>query len=213
MISFSRLKTGHAILLALGLWMGFQSTLLAHPFHLCVGQMKWSSENQVWEVSLRLHPQDLETAMTADLLAANRSSKVSIDESNFAELALPYFEKCFFLRRTPSAMNRNELASILKQDAQESERKESEHKVSEHKESADRSSLKWIGMEQERGWLWIHLEMSQPKLESGRQKLWISNALLLSTVNKQENTMSIQPDQRPKVSMQFRLGTEIQEMK
>lgn len=208
MISFSRLKTGHAILLALGLWMGFQSTLLAHPFHLCVGQMKWSSENQVWEVSLRLHPQDLETAMTADLLAANRSSKVSIDESNFAELALPYFEKCFFLRRTPSAMNRDELASILKQDAQESERKESEHK-----ESADRSSLKWIGMEQERGWLWIHLEMSQPKLESGRQKLWISNALLLSIVNKQENTISIQPDQGPKVSMQFRLGTEIQEMK
>jgi len=48
----------------------------AHPFHVCVGQMTWNAEAKHWEVSLRLHPQDLERSMKV-----RRTSSLSPDST------------------------------------------------------------------------------------------------------------------------------------
>ena len=182
----------------------FASPSNAHPFHLCVGQMKWNVDAMVWEVSLRLHPQDLETAMSTEAFKNDISKRISIDDDGFSELATKYLGANFFVRRSPMAMNKEEFKAIL--------RSESRSETNEASGSA-LSTLKWVGMERERGWLWIHLEMTQPDLHIERQKLWLVHRIFLGTVERQENTIAVDPTAINKFSLQFRAGEEAQEMK
>lgn len=64
-----------------------------------------------------------------------------------------------------------------------------------------------------RGWLWIHLELSQPSVQPELHKLWFVHRILLDTVERQENTLAIDPTRMEKYSLQFRSGLEFQEMK
>lgn len=180
------------------------SMCCAHPFHLCVGQMKWNLDAKVWEVSLRLHPQDLETAMSEDLFKEEPLKRVSIDDDGFPDLATKYLCSNFFVRRSPLAMNNEEFKAGL--------RSKSKPTLTEEVDQVE-STLKWIGMERERGWLWIHVEMTQPSVQVERQKLWLVHRLLLDTVARQENTIAIDPTATKKFSLQFRSGEEFQEMK
>ena len=178
--------------------------LCAHPFHLCVGQMKWNLDAKVWEVSLRLHPLDLETAMSEELFKQEPSKRVSIDCDGFPDLATKYLSENFFVRRTPIEMSNIEFKTGL--------RPKSKPTSTEDVDQVE-STLKWIGMERERGWLWIHVEMTQPSVQVERQKLWLVHRLLLDTVARQENTIAIDPTATKKFSLQFRSGEEFQEMK
>jgi hypothetical protein len=183
-------------------------SLMAHPFHLCVGQMKWNSETQVWEVSLRLHPQDLEAAMTAERATQGATDKASIEDPNFSQDVTRYLQRYFYLRRTPLAMNSQELAAILKSEVTNS----GPDKLNESTDTkSERSSLAWVGMEQERGWLWLHFELKQPVVAPEQQKLWLVHRLLLDTVERQENTLAIESEPSKKFSLQFQLGTEFKE--
>ena len=114
----------------------------AHPFHLCVGQMKWNLAAKVWEVSLRLHPQDLETAMSEDLFKEEPLKRVSIDEDGFSELAAKYLSSNFFVRRSPVATSKELFKAGL--------RSKSRPTSTEDMDQVE-STLKWIGMERERG--------------------------------------------------------------
>jgi hypothetical protein len=174
----------------------------AHPFHLCVGQMKWNANRQIWEVSIRLHPQDLEAAMTKQLRLEQPNVTVDIDDIEFPKQAIQYLNRNLFVRRTPEAMKIDEIQAILKL------RKEEDSKAIE-----DRSKLEWIGMESEKGWLWIHVEMKSPRAEPEKHALWMINRLLMDHVERQENTMSIDPTVSPKYSLQFKLGEEVKAMK
>ena len=74
-----------------------------------------------------------------------------------------------------------------------------------------RSSLKWIGMESERGWIWIYLEMYPPRLEAAKSSRdWLVHQLFLETVERQENSVVIYPQPRTtsakKYSLQFKKG-------
>src|SRR5262245_16128930 len=71
------------------------ATAVAHPFHICVGQMQWNRETQRWEISIRLHPQDLETAMSRRLGRA-----IGLDDAGFEERAVDYLQDHFFLLQT-----------------------------------------------------------------------------------------------------------------
>ncbi|MEQ1830860.1 MAG: DUF6702 family protein [Pirellula sp.] len=188
--------------LALGIWANSSSQALAHPFHLCVGQMKWNTASERWEVSLRLHPQDLESAMSSALHGDQASKKVSTEDVDFPKLATKYLEQFFYVRRSPAAMKLSEIEAILKVEGQASEQEPKE----------DRSRLTWVGMEQERGWLWIHLEMQVPAVEPLKQKLWMVNRLLVHHVERQENTMAIDPSRGAKYSLQFKKDEEVREM-
>ena len=191
-------------LLVVTVCIPFSSLVHAHPFHLCVGQMKWNAESKLWEVSLRLHPQDLETAISKERYVDQPGKKISVDDEDFPDIALEYLNRHFFLRSSPIAMNKNEFKAILRSH---SARKAGEDLPKEQ------SSLKWVGKEAERGWLWIHLELTPPSIESERQKLWFVHRLLIDSVERQENTILIDPTSTKKFSLQFRSGEEFQEMK
>ena len=186
----------------LGLCFLFASQAHSHPFHLCVGQMKWNAKSKVWEVSLRLHPQDLEAAINKELFQDGRTNKVGIDDEGFSGVATQYLSSHFFLRRTPQAMNKEEFKAIMGSN--------SKARVAV---DSDSSTLTWIGKEQEKGWLWIHLELTPPNLDAERQKLWFVHSLLIASVERQENAIAIDPVSSDKFSLQFRTGLEFQEMK
>ena len=194
-------------------FLAIAPSLCAHPFHLCVGQMKWNAESNVWEVSLRLHPQDLEKAMNAELQKAHRTEQVSIDDDGFPDLATNYLASHFYVRRSPLAMNNEEFNAILRSSKITSWITSVSAKTSNEDSDRDRSTLKWIGMEQERGWLWIHIELTQPSIQLEKQKLWMVNRILLDSVERQENTIAIDPVLSRKFSLQFRTREEFQEMK
>ena len=191
-------------LVVLGIVAVFASPSNAHPFHLCVGQMKWNVDAMVWEVSLRLHPQDLETTMSTEAFKNDTSKRISIDDDGFSELATKYLGANFFVRRSPLAMNKEEFKAILRSGSKSDTNETSDSAV---------STVKWIGMERERGWLWIHLEMTQPNVHVERQKLWLVHRIFLDTVERQENTIAVDPTANNKFSLQFRAGEEAQEMK
>jgi len=166
--------------------------------------MKWNAESKVWEVSLRLHPQDLETAISKERFVNQPGKKISIDDEDFPEVAMEYLNRHFFLRISPLALNQEEFKAIL--------RSQSARKAGEES-PREQSTLKWVGKEAERGWLWIHLELNQPTIEPERQKIWFVHRLLIDSVERQENTIAIDPTASKKFSLQFRIGEEFQEMK
>ncbi len=185
----------------------------AHPFHLCVGQMKWNADSKLWELSIRLHPQDLENALTKELFSDKPERRASIDDDNFPAVATKYLDHCFYLRRTPIAMNRVEFKAVMESNQSNDWVKSVAVSTTKSEASPVRSSLKWIGMEQERGWLWIHLELTPPAMESETQKLWMVNRILIDSVERQENTVAIDPASTKKFHLQFRAGNEFQEFK
>lgn len=193
--------------LCLVIWGTTCAFSFAHPFHLCVGQMKWNQNARAWEVSLRLHPQDLEAAMSSDLFPDDPSKKVSAEDRNFPELVQKYLSQCFFIRRTPFTMSLEETVSVL---TAERSSDSTTNKASEI--TADRSTLKWVGAEQEKGWLWIHLEMKPPEAKKGEHKLWLVHRVLLEHVVRQENTVSVDPAVSPKFALQFKKGEDVREM-
>ena len=191
-------------IIAIAILIPFSSLVHAHPFHLCVGQMKWNVESKVWEVSLRLHPQDLELAISKERFRDQPGKKISIDDEDFQEAAIEYLNRHFFLRSSPLAMNKEEFKAILHSQTKEKEREDS---------PVDQSTLKWVGKESEKGWLWIHFELTQPTVDLERQKIWFVHRLLVQSVERQENTIAIDPTVSKKFSLQFRLGEEFQELK
>ena len=180
---------------------------VAHPFHLCVGQMKWNNDSKSWEVSLRLHPQDLESAMTTEIYGNSAGKKVTTEDTDFPTMVTKFLNRHFFLRRTPIAMKSDELAAILRGEANS----EIVGNGMPEEQRELRSQLTWVGMEQERGWLWLHFEMSQPQCDVQLQKFWLTHSVLLESVEKQENTIAIDPTISPKYSLQFQQGTPIKE--
>jgi len=124
--------------------------------------MKWNQKAGAWEVSLRLHPQDLEAAMTSDLFRNDPSKKVSAEDRNFPELAQKYLSQCFFIRRTAFAMSLEETTAALNDERSSDSTSNQAGEI-----PADRSTLKWVGTEQEKGWLWIHFEMKPPETKKG----------------------------------------------
>jgi len=189
----------------------FLPTAAAHPFHLCVGQMKWNAQSDRWEVSLRLHPQDLELSMNLEAARMNPAldRKYGVEDKDFPENATLYINQHLFLRRSAAATTLAELTAILESEARSESKIASDDKTGSER---FRSEIKWVGMEQEKGWLWIHLEMQSVAWNSEEEKLWMINELLLDHVPRQENTMAVDPVTQPKFSLQFKKDQRIREL-
>jgi hypothetical protein len=199
----------------------------SHPFHVCIGQMQWNSAESYWEVSLRLHPQDLERAMST---AAGKP--ISMEDEDFSETALAYLNQQFFICRRPVGSDVKGLVEALDADASldrvaasvpssadgTARSKDGAQDGSKTRSIAgaiaadERSTLKWVGMENERGWLWVYLELVPPAIESGTQA-WLVHRVLLDTVERQENSVSILIERTNRYALQFKKGTPGQAMR
>lgn len=164
------------------------SVQAVHPFHVCVAQMEWNGTSQLWEVSIRVHPQDLERA-----LSQARGKPTSIEDREFPEQVIPFLAQQFAIVNAPKSMTLQDLIAAI-----------------DRNDSLSRSELRWIGMEPERGWLWLHLEMLPPKEPAGQS--WLLHRIFLDQIDRQENSVRI-VDGTNRYALQFKRGQEAQPMK
>jgi hypothetical protein len=173
------------VLLAMCCW---QQTAFAHPFHISIGEMEWNATSQKWEVSVRLQSTDLQQAV-------RRFSKtqVAVDNDHIPAELIKYLGENFYLsnssRFAPKAGERslNEKANLT--------------------EGGQRSELKWVGHEVERGWMWLYFELTPPK--QTENETYLTNSLLVEVVDSQTNTMLVRlGDKRHSVQTTARAKTE-----
>ncbi len=177
---------------------------MAHPFHLCVGHMRWNADNNVWEVALRIDPGDLETAIASELSTPENVQYVDRSDSKFSEQLTEYLGRYFVLWRTDKEVSPKEFAELLDASAKPSPQGKEESEST--KPASDRSTLKWVGMEQEKGWLWVYVELTPPPFEPEKHRLWMVHQLLLVTVDDQTNSVLVEKGPADKFNLQFKLG-------
>lgn len=174
---------------------------LAHPYHICVGQMAWNTQSQVWEVSLRLHPQDLERAMKQWRLASVEKTPTdkqlvemqkgcSIDDPEFEKVIVEFLGGEFFFMTMPQGATAGKVKDLL----------------SKAKPRPAESRIQWVGKESEKGWLWLHFEVVPPKPDGANPELWIVHKILIDVIEKQENSLAVQRTATDKFTLQFKKG-------
>ena len=178
---------GMLVLIALSA-IGTPASRANHPFHVCIGQMQWNPSNGRWEVSLRMHPRDLELALS-DL---NRKN-ISREDPQFPKFAVEYLSNQFFLMRSPDSQDLKVIAERISQ-------------ADPNRKLDQRSSLEWVGMENERGWLWIHLEMTPPQADPAPGPLYLVHRIFLDRIEAQENSVAILHTRSNRSSLQFKRG-------
>ena len=194
---------------------GSSMAFFPHPFHVCIGQMEWNDSDR-WEVALRVHPQDLEKELSKVV-----GKSISIDDEQFPQHVTNFLNDQFFVLRVPVDLAQQEVDQRISEMPKETLRRADAaatgdtvtEETSDERSRKDptRSSLKWIGMESERGWIWIYLEMYPPRLEAAKSSRdWLVHQLFLETVERQENSVVIYPQPRTtsakKYSLQFKKG-------
>lgn len=169
-----------------------------HPFHVCVGQMRWSPESSKWEVSLRMHPRDLELAI-AD---ANRKN-ISREDQDFSSHAIEFLENQFFLLSSPDTQDLKVLQKRISDLPPTKSLQQQDSTIGR------RSRLEWVGMESERGWLWIHLEMTPPQSDGEKEPLYLVHRIFMDRIEAQENSVAILQTQTDRRSLQFKKGQSV----
>ena len=149
----------------------FPGKLLAHPFHISIGEMEWNATSQKWEVAVRVQSTDLQTAMRRFT-----KTEVNVDGENIPDELVVYLNEHFYLSNATPAESRKQEANASKS------------KSRSLSERSNRSDLKWVGHEVERGWMWLYFELTPPKTS---KELYLTNALLLEVVEGQVNTMLV----------------------
>lgn len=189
-----------ATFLSVGAWLG-SARAIAHPYHICVGQMAWNAQSKVWEVSLRLHPQDLERAMKQwrisgvektltdkELVALQKGC--SVEDAEFEKVVVEFLQGEFFMLSMPKGATAGQVGERLA--------------GKDFKASASR--IEWVGKETEKGWLWLHFELVPPKLEAENSEYWLVHKLLIDIIEKQENSLSVQRNGKDKTALLFKKG-------
>ena len=196
---------GGLLWIALG-WVGAQAS---HPFHVCIGQMRHNAQSGTWEVSLRMHPRDLELALS-DL----QKESVARESESFPKVALDFLENQFFLIRLSETLSAKEIAEQISglEPMRSLERKSissSDTDGNRKLPRESRSTLQWVGMESERGWLWIHMELVPPESAPSDGKLYLVHRIFLDRIEMQENTVAILHAPGSRGSLQFKKGESI----
>ena len=191
--------------IALG-WVGAQAS---HPFHVCIGQMRHNAESGTWEVSLRMHPRDLELALS-DL----HKESVARESENFSKVAVDFLENQFFLISLSETLSAKEIAEQVSglEPMRSLERKSnssSDTDGNRRLSRESRSTLHWVGMESERGWLWIHMELVPPVSAPSDGKLYLVHRVFLDRIEMQENSVAILHAPGSRGSLQFKKGESI----
>jgi hypothetical protein len=162
--------------------------------------MQWNPSEKHWEVSLRMHPHDLEQA-----LQAIHGKTVSQEQQDFQELATNFLSHQFFLIPLPKSITPAEANERIKQIPLT-------RPSIEASTNTNLSQLQWIGMENERGWLWIHFELIPPPSMEPNDQLHLAHRIFLDRIEKQENSVAILFSRTDRSSLQFKKGQSVQAM-
>ena len=183
------------------IFMALASVVSAHPFHICVGQMRWNEEDKYWELSLRLHPQDLEQSMQRWRLSQSRDelekgrpieallAGCRVEDPDFESHAIEFLNQNFFLYH------------------QEADKKLSQSEGSpgiSSNESISKSKLVWVGKEYEKAWVWLHMELHPPIQPASESRLYLCHKVLLSEIPEQENSVLVEQSGLQRFSLQFK---------
>ena len=196
---------GGLLWIALG-WVGAQAS---HPFHVCIGQMRHNAQSGTWEVSLRMHPRDLELA-----LSELHKESIARESENFSKVAVDFLQNQFFLIYLSDALSTKEIAEqisglepmrSLERESNSSSDTDGKRKLARE----SRSTLQWVGMESERGWLWIHMELVPPESAPSDGKLYLVHRIFLDRIEMQENSVAILHAPGSRGSLQFKKGESI----
>ncbi len=146
-----------------------------HPFHVSVAEIERNAETNRVEFALRLWPEDLERA-----LSARAGKAVDLENTeNIDELILAYIDRTFFIAppgEKPSAAWKPK--TIL-------------DTPDENGEQAELPRLTWVGKEVGGRDVWVYFEMRLPESMPSLEGAWISNSLLVRTIDGHENMMQI----------------------
>lgn len=177
----------------------------AHPFHICVGQMRWNEEEGYWELSLRLHPQDLEQSMQRWRLSQSRDelqkgrpvdallAGCRVEDPDFETHAIEFLNQHFFL-------SYQEVDNKLDQSHGSS--------AASSIEANPKSKLVWVGKEYEKAWVWLHMELHPPQQPASGSRLYLCHKVLLGEIPEQENSVLVEQHGRQRFSLQFK-GNEV----
>ncbi len=187
------------------IFVALASVVSAHPFHICVGQMRWNEEERYWELSLRLHPQDLEQSMQRWRLSQSREelrkgrpveallAGCRVEDPAFESTAIEFLNQNFFL---------------YFQDADKKIDQPQDSSVASSQESDSKSKLVWVGKEYEKAWVWLHMELHPPLPSNSESRLYLCHKVLLGEIPEQENSVLVEQSGRQRFSLQFK-GNEI----
>lgn len=177
----------------------------AHPFHICVGQMRWNEDEQYWELSLRLHPQDLEQSMQRWRLSQSRDelqkgrpveallAGCRVEDTDFETHAIEFLNQHFFLHYQEAGKKLD-----LSQSSSDASLSEANPK----------SKLVWVGKEYEKAWVWLHMELHPPQQPASDSRLYLCHKVLLGEIPEQENSVLVEQHGRQRFSLQFK-GNEL----
>jgi hypothetical protein len=185
--------------------MALVSCANAHPFHICVGQMRWNEEEKYWELSLRLHPQDLEQSMQRWRLSQSRDelqkgrpveallAGCRVEDPDFEIHAIAFLNQHFFLYHQEADKKPVRIEEVMGTSSNEPHAK---------------SKLVWVGKEYEKAWVWLHMELHPPQQPSSDSRLYLCHNVLLGEIPEQENSVLVEQQGRQRFSLQFK-GNEV----
>ena len=157
-----------------------QASELAHPFHICIGEMEWNAKNGTWEVSLRLHPADLQKAVSRQ---AGKQVNIAVGTEEQPEV-MAYLQSHFYLVGQDP---------VVRDPADRTASEPAANGSASPDATADSevSRLKWLGSEMEKGWIWLYVELTPPRSTPPRSTppLDLVHDLLVDEVDGQSNTM------------------------
>lgn len=183
------------------IFMALATVANAHPFHICVGQMRWNEEEKYWELSLRLHPQDLEQSMQRWRLSQSRNelqegrpveallAGCRVEDVDFESHAIEFLNQHFYLYYPESS----------KEPLHNSGSKDSLAN-----EPSSKSKLVWVGKEYEKAWVWLHMELHPPTQSADDRQLYLCHKVFLGEIPEQENSVLIEQSGRQRFSLQFK---------
>ncbi len=156
-----------------------------------------------------MHPRDLELALS-DL----HKESVARESENFSKVAVDFLENQFFLIRLSETLSAKEIAEQISglEPMRSLERKSNSSSDTDGNRKLpreSRSTLQWVGMESERGWLWIHMELVPPESAPSDGKLYLVHRIFLDRIEMQENTVAILHAPGSRGSLQFKKGESI----
>lgn len=138
--------------------------LLWHPFHVSLAEAQWNSDRSRLKIALRLHPRDLDAALSES--SGRRILLEKESAENVEKLLTTYLANSIYL----SASRADAMASDAKPIA------------------ARRERFHWVGIENEVRYVWVYFELERPEAD---EPVWLTNRVIFETEPTQINTLQL----------------------
>lgn len=151
-------------------------TLLAksptpHPFHISIAEAEFNPQSERFEVSLKVHANDLEQS-----LRLMTGEKLDVEKDDIGEAVENFIDRFFYLLP----------AKVAKQIEERSLDAAGDANADEAQEFA-RSKCKFAGKELDTTWIWLYFELELPETDA---PLAVVDAIFLDRIEKQINTLT-----------------------